>query len=104
MADQPTSGPEAAVFRVEKIYLKDLSFESPGAPDVFRQNHQPQAEINLGLKNRKVGEEHWEVSAGVHGTGQGGGGVEEVEPHGCGVAAELVAVDGEAVVPQVVLW
>lgn len=65
MSEEPGSGSEAAVFRVEKMYLKDLSFENPNAPDVFRGQLQPKAEVNLGLKNRKAGDEHWEVSLTV---------------------------------------
>ena len=68
MPEQPAGGPEAPTFRVEKMYLKDLSFENPNAPDVFRGQKQPQAEVNLGLKNRKVGDEHWEVSLSVTAT------------------------------------
>lgn len=68
MSEQPDNGPEAAVFRVEKLYVKDLSFESPNAPEVFRGKAQPKAEVNLGVKNRKIGEEHWEVSLSVTAT------------------------------------
>ncbi len=68
MPEQPDNGPAGAVFRVEKLYLKDLSFESPNAPEVFRGKAQPKAEVNLGVKNRKIGDEHWEVSLTVTAT------------------------------------
>ena len=68
MSEQPDNGPAAAVFRVEKLYLKDLSFENPSAPEVFRGQAQPKAEVNLGVKNRKIGDDRWEVSLSVTAT------------------------------------
>ena len=35
------------VFTVEKIYVKDVSFEVPGAPAVFNEQAQPQLQMNL---------------------------------------------------------
>ncbi len=60
------SSPESApVFRLEKMYLKDLSFENPNAPAVFRQKTEPKVEVNLSLKNRKVEGDRWEVALTV---------------------------------------
>jgi len=36
-------------FVIQKIYCKDLSFETPNSPDVFR--HQWQPEVNLQVSN-----------------------------------------------------
>ncbi|MCB2183477.1 MAG: protein-export chaperone SecB [Desulfobulbaceae bacterium] len=53
---------EAPVFRLQKLYVKDLSFESPNAPDVFlAQQAEPKVDVNLGLKNNKMENDHWEV-------------------------------------------
>ena len=41
-----------AQFTVEKIYVKDVSFEAPNAPAVFNEQGQPQLNMNL---NQKVG-------------------------------------------------
>jgi preprotein translocase subunit SecB len=51
-------------FRMQKMYLKDLSFENPNAPGVFtaRQNGDPNVEVNLQLNNKKIDDDHWEVS------------------------------------------
>ena len=43
-APAETNGP---VFTVEKIYVKDVSFEVPGAPAVFNDATQPQLQMNL---------------------------------------------------------
>ena len=44
--------PAGANFNVQKIYLKDVSFEAPNTPMVFNEQGQP--ELNMGL-NQKVG-------------------------------------------------
>ena len=45
------------IFRLEKLYLKDLSFESPNTPDVFfLQDQEPKVEMNLKLTNKKLDE------------------------------------------------
>jgi preprotein translocase subunit SecB len=43
-----------AVFTLEKIYLKDVSFESPAAPAVFLKNEQPELSIQLGLGHSRL--------------------------------------------------
>ncbi|KPJ99974.1 MAG: preprotein translocase subunit SecB [Desulfobacterales bacterium SG8_35] len=68
------AGPEAGagatpVFRLEKLYLKDLSFESPNAPEAFFiQNPEHTVEMKLKLTNKKVDENHWEVCIEVSAT------------------------------------
>jgi len=51
-------------FRMLKMYIKDLSFENPQAPQVFTQPRKSEAkiELNLDLRNRKVDEFNHEVS------------------------------------------
>lgn len=50
---------------VHKIYVKDLSLESPNAPAVFNEEWQPQVEINVQNTGRKVGETVYEVVLSV---------------------------------------
>lgn len=54
-------------FRLQKMFIKDLSFENPNAPQVFidTQKKEPSVEVNLQLKNRKIDNDHWEVSLEV---------------------------------------
>ena len=62
------AGP-APVFRLEKIYLKDLSFESPNAPEAFfLKQPEHKVELKLKLSNNKIDENHWEVCVEVSGT------------------------------------
>jgi preprotein translocase subunit SecB len=39
--------PQAPVFSIEKIYLRDLSLEIPGAPQVFSERESPQMDVNI---------------------------------------------------------
>ena len=51
-------------FRMQKMYIKDLSFENPNAPQVFtdRQKNDPAVEVNLQLNNKQIDADHWEVA------------------------------------------
>lgn len=53
------------VFHVEKLYLKDLSFESPNAPDVFRENLEPKVDFNLETGATQKGPENYESTLHV---------------------------------------
>ena len=36
-----------AQLSLQRIYIKDVSFEAPGAPQIFQQAGQPNVELNL---------------------------------------------------------
>jgi len=56
-------------FRLEKIYLKDLSFESPNAPEAFFiQSPESNVEMKLRMTNKNVDESHWEVCIEIQAT------------------------------------
>lgn len=61
MADQQPQTPSKQLV-LQKIYVKDLSFESPRAPQVFTSNASPQTQLNLRSSNRQIDNEHVEVS------------------------------------------
>ena len=42
------------VFSIEKIYVRDLSAEVPGAPQVFLQPEQPQLEVQISQSSQAV--------------------------------------------------
>jgi preprotein translocase subunit SecB len=50
-------------FRMQKMYIKDLSFENPNAPQIFtaQQKMDPALEVNLQLNNQQIDNDHWEV-------------------------------------------
>ncbi len=52
-------------FSVEKIYVKDVSFEVPNAPHVFNEQTQPQLQMNLNQRVTRLSEVAFEVVLGV---------------------------------------
>ncbi len=48
-------------FALERIYVKDLSFESPRSPDVFREPWQPQIQLDINTRTTGLGDERFEV-------------------------------------------
>jgi preprotein translocase subunit SecB len=52
-------------FSVEKIYVKDVSYEAPNAPQVFGEQGQPNLEMNLNPRVQRVGDSLFEVELGV---------------------------------------
>ena len=61
-ADETATGP---AFTVEKIYVKDVSFEVPGAPAVFNEQGQPQLQMNLQQSVQRLNDNAFEVVLGV---------------------------------------
>ena len=52
-------------FEIQKIYLKDVSFESPVSPKVFTEKWNPQTDIHIQSKTSKLDEHLFEVSITV---------------------------------------
>lgn len=74
MSDETTNGaaapttPAAAgpAFTVEKIYVKDVSFEAPNSPAIFNEATQPELQLNLSQKVQQLAENAFEVVLGVN--------------------------------------
>lgn len=55
MAEQNNGAAEQqAQFTIQKIYIKDVSFEVPNSPQIFNEPGQPQLELNLNQKVARV--------------------------------------------------
>ena len=46
--------PQGPLFTVEKLYVKDLSFEAPNAPQVFNEQGQPDLQMKLNQKVQRL--------------------------------------------------
>lgn len=57
--------PQGAMFTVEKLYVKDISFEAPNAPQVFNEQGQPDLQMKLNQKVQRLGDNAFEVSLGI---------------------------------------
>ncbi len=67
MAEQPAAAPAGAAeaapqpsFAIERIYVKDLSVENPGAPQTFQLAEAPQVEIGLRTRAEQVAPDVYE--------------------------------------------
>jgi len=71
MADEPTNGANGAAtqpaaingpqFSVDKLYVKDVSFESPKSPQIFGEQAAPQLNMNLSQRVQQLGDTAYEV-------------------------------------------
>jgi preprotein translocase subunit SecB len=52
--------PPAQMFNIQKIYLKDCSFEAPYSPDIFRSEWQPEVTVDLASETRVLSEHTYE--------------------------------------------
>ena len=62
-----TSGVAAAdskepAFRIQRIYLKDLSLEQPNAPEIFLVVAEPQVQVEVDIAVNRIGDELFETS------------------------------------------
>ena len=68
--DGPSSGPSLNVL---VQYIKDLSFENPGAPNSFSSGQeQPAIDIQIGVQAHQMGSDLYEVVLGIRTEGKTG--------------------------------
>ena len=48
---------------IEKIYVKDLSLENPGAPQSFQLTEAPQVEVGLRTRGEQIERDVYECRA-----------------------------------------
>jgi preprotein translocase subunit SecB len=62
MADEQPQAAAAKQLVLQKIYVKDLSFESPKTPGVFTTNVSPQTQLNIRTSAQEVAPNTQEVT------------------------------------------
>jgi preprotein translocase subunit SecB len=58
MAEQAN---QDAQFLIQRVYMKDMSFEAPGTPDIFQQKWEPDLALDLQTSHKKLEEDVYEV-------------------------------------------
>ena len=53
------------VFSIQRIYTKDISFETPNSPEIFTLEWKPDINVNLNHEVKDLGENHLEVTLTV---------------------------------------
>lgn len=61
MAEQANQQQGQGQFQLQRIYIKDLSFEAPRAPEVFRQEWKPEVNLEVNHSANKVDGDVYEV-------------------------------------------
>lgn len=62
MADEQPQSAAQKQLVLQKIYVKDLSFESPKAPGIFTTNISPQTQLNIRTGSQEVGPNLTEIT------------------------------------------
>lgn len=60
--DKPNGPVEITIAR---IYVKDFSFESPRAPAVFQEQHQPEMKVEVNVKSKRLNNNFFEVALNI---------------------------------------
>lgn len=71
MTDQVDTTPEASAatedksnlpqIAIQRIYVKDISFEAPNLPELFSTEYKPQIKMEMNSKSRVVADDNYEV-------------------------------------------
>lgn len=60
MSEAAQQAPEQN-FTIQRIYLKDLSFEAPNSPVIFQKDWNPNVNLDLDTQSKELGEGVYEV-------------------------------------------
>jgi len=68
MADEVQNGGEAATapqFAIQRVYTKDVSFETPNSPAIFQKEWQPEIKLDIDTRSNKIADDTYEVVLAV---------------------------------------
>ena len=66
MAETNTAGEKQ--FAIQKIYTKDISFETPNSPKIFTKKWEPSLDLNLGTNVENLENSMYEISLSITAT------------------------------------
>jgi len=58
VANNEASAPQ---FNIQRVYTKDLSFETPNSPAVFQKEWNPEVKLDLDTRSAKLSDDTYEV-------------------------------------------
>ena len=66
MSDQPQAQPEdARNFTIQRIYTKDISFETPNSPAIFSEQWNPESNLELNSSVNTMENDLYEVTLSI---------------------------------------
>lgn len=52
---------EAPQFAIQRVYTKDISFETPNSPAIFQKEWKPELKLDLDTRSNKLADDTYEV-------------------------------------------
>lgn len=65
MSENENAQPQGPQFAIQRIYTKDLSFETPNSPSVFTEKWEPDVNVELNTNGNKLTDTIYEVVLSV---------------------------------------
>ncbi|QSX33725.1 protein-export chaperone SecB [Shewanella avicenniae] len=53
--------PQGPQFNIQRVYVKDISFETPNSPAIFQKEWTPEVKLDLDTRSSKLGDDVYEV-------------------------------------------
>jgi len=63
--DSAANADEQREFAIQKVYTKDISFETPNSPSIFREQWKPEVNMQLGNQAKSLGDGVHEIVLSV---------------------------------------
>jgi len=60
--NEQQAGPQ---FAIQRVYTKDVSFETPNSPAIFQKDWQPEVKLDLDTRSNKLADNTYEVVLAV---------------------------------------
>tara|TARA_R110000868_G_scaffold119854_2_gene317968 strand:+ start:2197 stop:2706 length:510 start_codon:yes stop_codon:yes gene_type:complete len=61
----PAAEAPTAQFAIQRIYTKDISFETPNSPEMFKREWKPEVQLDLDTRSTKIDEDLYEIVLAV---------------------------------------
>lgn len=61
----PAAEEQQAVLQIQRIYVKDISFEAPNLPHIFQQEWKPKLGFDLSTESVQIGDDLYEVTLNI---------------------------------------
>jgi len=64
-AENVATTEEQAQFAIQRVYTKDISFETPNSPAIFQKEWKPEVKLDLDTRSNKLADDTYEVILAV---------------------------------------
>jgi preprotein translocase subunit SecB len=65
VAPEPEQAPQGAQFSVQRIYTRDISFETPNSPSIFQKEWKPEVKLDIDTRTNEIEANLYEVVLSV---------------------------------------